>query len=118
MSYRVKRSVCYNCPNTTAYPRMSFDTDCHDTIEQDHDVEFTDPPHAPVELSTPVHHLDERPVIPVNATNPTSQCHQDADYPNDVPHIPRRSLRQVKKPKWLVDYVTVQLPEEKEISGC
>ena len=98
-----------DCPNITVYPRRSFDTesasDCDDTIEQDHDVGFTDPPQ--VELSTPVHHLDEHSVTPVDDITPMSHCHQEADYPYDVPDDPRRSLRQLNKPKWLADYETV-----------
>ena len=79
----------------------------YDTIELDHVDRFTDPPHVPTELSTPVHYLDERPVTPVNDTNPTSLCHQDGDFPDDVPNAPRRSLRHVKKPTWLADYEMV-----------
>jgi len=124
--YRVKQSECYtipcDCPNTTAYPRRSFHiesaNDCDGFTEQDHNVGFTEPPLVPVQPSNPAHHLDERPVTPANDTNPTPHCHQDADYPGVVPDVPRRSLRQVKKPKWLADYKTVYLPEEENISGC
>ena len=94
-----------DCPNTTANPRRSFVTEstseCGDTIEQDRDVGFTDPPHVPTELSIPGHQLDEHPVTPVDDTNPTSHCHQDADYPDDGSNVPIRSIRQVKKPTWL-----------------
>ena len=40
----------------------------------------------------------------VEDIHPMSHCHRDADYPGDAPDVPRRSLRQVKKPKWLADY--------------
>ena len=68
-------------------------SDCDDTVERNHDVGSIDQPHVPIELSTPVHHLDERPVTYVNDKNPMSHCHQDADYPGVVPDVPRRSLR-------------------------
>ena len=58
---------------------------CDDTFERDQDVGLIDQPHVPIGLSTPVHHLDEGPVTYVDDKNPMSHCHQDADYPDDMP---------------------------------
>ena len=94
---------------TISYPQRSFDTESasDDTIQQNHDVGFTDPPHVPVELLTAVHHLDKRSVTPMDDTYPVSRCHQDSDYPYDVPDVLCHSLRQVKKPTWWADFETV-----------
>ena len=126
--YRVKQSECYTipcvsfCPNTTVYPRRSFHiefaSDCCGTTEKDHNVGFTEQRLVPVQPSNPIHYHDERPDTPASHTNPTPHCHQDADYPGVVPDVPRRSLWQVKKHKWLADYKTVYLPKEENITGC
>ena len=106
--------IVLNDPSDTPFPvtvktQRSCDTESasDDTIEQNHDVGISDPPHVPVELTTPVHHLDERPVTSVDDTNATSHYHQHVDYPGVVPNVPSRSLRQMKKPMWLADYETL-----------
>ena len=100
------------CRDMTPYPRRSLDAessgDCDDTHGQAQyqGVGFPEPPHVPVELSTPAQRLDESLNAPVEYASSASGIHQDAECPDEVPEVPRRSQHKPRKPKWFADCET------------